>query len=316
MPANETRRAYVVGAYLPNGGTFMAYHIGRILEQELGFAAIAVAVTDETVAHGVHDYDLRMPQISLAQMERAITRDDVLIVNPSFSSHQFGWRLPGFKISYVQHFNTFTLLDRKLDHFVAVSEFVRDFLRTVYDLETRVIPPFIDLDQMPPALRWPQRPEAIVLPYRKGMPEAWEISWQRLRSILAERAPHIRLAEPLQGSGVPHRDLLTQLGRFRYFLTLSATEGFGLVPLEAMAMGAVVVGYDGFGGRHYMRPGDNCLVAPHPQIESVAELLIDAMHDSERAAAIAASGQSTASQYGYAAFRQAWIEEFRAAGLR
>jgi hypothetical protein len=311
MPALSSRRAFVIGAYLPNGGTLMAYHLGRILEEQFGFRAVAVAVGHETADHGIHRYALRMPLVSLAQMEGEIGHDDVLLVNPSFSSHQFGWRLPGFKISYVQGFNTFALLDRKLDHFVAVSDFVGNFLHGVYDLDTRVIPPFIETADLPTALPWTQRPATVVLSYRKGTPEAWEMSSQRLRAILAERAAHITLAEPLAGSGVPHRELLAQLGTARYFLTLSAAEGFGLVPLEAMAMGTLVVGYDGFGGRHYMRSGENCAVAPHPQIERVAELLIDAVNAPERSEAMAARGREAARQYSYDAFRQTWIDEFR-----
>ncbi len=307
----NSRRAYVVGAYLPNGGTLMAYHLGRILEEEFGFHAVAVATGGETAEHGIHDYALRMPLVALAQMEQEITRDHVLIVNPSFSSHQFGWRLPGFKISYVQGFSTYALLDRKLDHYVAVSNFVRDFLHTVYAIDARVIPPFIDLDGVPAPTPWAKRPPFVVLPYRKGIPEAWEISWQRLRAILAERAPHITLAEPLSGSGTPHVELLSKLGAFRYFLTLSAAEGFGLVPLEAMAMGTMVVGYDGFGGRHYMRAGENCEVVPYPDIERVAELLIEAVTNPARSEVIAARGPKTAAQYSRDSFRRSWIEEFR-----
>ena len=305
----DRRRAFVVGAYLPNGGTLMAYHLGRILEEEFGFRAVAVAVGAETADHGIHRYELRMPLVPLAQMERDITAADVLIVNPSFSSHQFGWRLPGLKICYVQHFNTFSLLDCKLDHYVAVSDFVAAFLRAVYALEARVIAPFVDLDART-QLPWEQRPPTAVLPYRKGLPEAWEISWQRLRALVAERAPQVTFAEPLAGSGIAHAELLAQLGRYRYFLTLSATEGFGLVPLEAMAMGALVVGYDGYGGRDYLRTGVNCAVAPFAQIERVAGLLIDAVAHGDRSAEMAQRGRATAAGYPYASFRQKWIDEF------
>ena len=38
------------------------------------------------------------------------------------------------------------------------------------------------------------------------------------------------------------------------FLSLGQHEGLPLPPAEAMACGAIVVGYDGFGGREYMRP--------------------------------------------------------------
>ena len=47
----------------------------------------------------------------------------------------------------------------------------------------------------------------------------------------------------------------------------SYAQGFGLMPLEAMAMGCTVVGFDGYGGRDYMRPDINCCVVPYPDID-------------------------------------------------
>jgi hypothetical protein len=311
--ARSYRQVYVVGAYVPNGGTYMAYHIGRILQRDFGIPAIAARVGEETPDHGIHPYDVTMPQVTLAEMERAISADDILIVNPSFSTHQFGWRLPGFKLSYVQDFKTFALLDRGIDHYVAVSDFVRSFLHTVYDLDARVIAPFIQLERLPAATDWWLRPADLVLPYRKGLPEVWDLSWQRLREIVTQRAPDIRFAEPVAASGIPQAELFARIAGARYFLALSAAEGFGLVPLEAMALGATVIGYDGFGGRQYMRDGENCHVAAYPQIERVAEMLIAAVADAQGSARIASNGRETAQRFSYAAFRRAWIEELRGA---
>jgi hypothetical protein len=250
-----------------------------------------------------------MPALTVAEMERQVTEHDILIVNPSFSPQQFGWRLPGFKLSYVQDFKTFALLDRKFDHYVAVSDFVGAFLRTVYGLEVAVIAPFVNLDALPLAPAWGQRPAHVVLPYRKGLPEVWELSHARVRELLAQRAPYIMLLEPLAASGIPQRELLARIGAVRHLLTLSAAEGFGLVPLEAMAMGTTVVGYDGFGGRQYMRPNENCLVAPYPEIDRVVDLLIAAVDTPARSEQIARLGNETARHYSYAAFRRNWIAE-------
>ena len=301
-------RVFVIGAYLPNGGTLMAYHIGRILERDFGIRAIAVTLGSEGADNGIHAYDLRMLTMSVAEMEAQITPRDLLVVNPSFSPQQFGWRLPGTKISYVQDFKTFALLDRKIDHYVAVSDFVRDFLHTVYAIDAPVIAPFIDLEAMPPAPPWSQRPQTQVLPYRKGIPEVWDLSFARLRTIVNARAPHITFDEPLPSSGIAHRELMSHLGARRFVLTLSAAEGFGLVPLEAMAMGATVVGYDGFSGRQYMRSGENCFVAPYPEIERVAEMLVEAVSSPSRSEVVAQRGRETAQHYSYALFRRAWIE--------
>src|SRR5581483_1100721 len=167
MPRSNYRRVYVVGAYIPNVGTVMAYHLGRILERDFGIPAFAVTLGEEGPDSGTRVYDLRMPAVSLADMERQIGADDILIANPSFSAHQFGWRLPGVKLCYVQGFTTFALLDRKFDHYVAVSDFVADFLRSVYSLDVSVIPPFIEFDALPAVPDRSERPERIVLPYRK-----------------------------------------------------------------------------------------------------------------------------------------------------
>jgi hypothetical protein len=316
MSTNKFERVFVVGAYLPNGGTFMAYHLGRLLQREFGLTAIAVQTAAETADNGIQDYDLRMPSISIAEMELQITARDILIVNPSFSSHRFGARLPGFKICYVQGFTTFTLLDLNFDCYVAVSDFVRNFLSAVYGLDVDVIPPFIDFDAFPPAPAWHDRPATDVLCYGKGDAEIWNLSFDRLREIVQARAPHVCLSEPLAAHGRPRRELLSVIGKYRYFLTLSAAEGFGLVPLEAMAMGATVVGYDGFGGRHYMRDGQNCAVAAYPQIDQVADKLIDLVERPNHALRLAEAGRETAAAYSYDRFRNDWISRFaRALGI-
>jgi len=305
------RQAYVVGAYLPNGGTHMAYHVGCILERDFGIPAIAVTVADEAPDHGIHPYDLAMPRVSLAQMEAQIGEADILIANPSFSSHQFGLRLPGFKLCYVQGFSTYALLDLKFDHFVAVSDFVAGFIRT-FGVDARVIPAFVELAGAA-APAWAQRPANLVLPYRKGLPEIWEPSFARLREIVARHAPEIVFAEPLADAGLPHAQFLARIGAVRHLLMLSAAEGFGLVALEAMALGTLVCGYDGFGGRQYMRPDENCAVAAYPDIEGVAERLIAVVRHPAAGAQMARGGQVTAEAFSYAAFRQAWRQELSAA---
>src|SRR5690349_3168968 len=58
---SSTRRAFVVGAYLPNGGTYMAYHLGRILNLDFGLEIVVVTVGDESVDNGIFHYNVRYP---------------------------------------------------------------------------------------------------------------------------------------------------------------------------------------------------------------------------------------------------------------
>jgi Glycosyl transferases group 1 len=289
----------------------MAYHLGRILHYDFGLEAISVRVGDENIDNGVHDYDLRMPVITVDDLSRTITDNDILIVNPSFSKHLFGWKFSGFKISYVQGFTTYTVLDRRLDHYVAVSDHVQNFLRAMYGIEAPVIPAFINLDGIPNAPNWEHRPQFDVLPYEKGIAEIWDISYRRLKELVETRGCEVRFKETIfRHRFIRQSQLFAKIGTYRYLLMLSAAEGFPLVPLEAMAMGTVVIGYDGFGGRHYMRPRVNCAVAPYADIEQVADLLTSLLKSPKDGLAISNRARETAKQYSYSTFRKRWFAEF------
>src|SRR5215469_126170 len=83
-------RVFVVGAYLPNGGTHMAYHLGRILHLDFGFDVTVITLGEERFESGIFDYDVNLPVISVADMEQRISDRDILLANPSFSNYFFG----------------------------------------------------------------------------------------------------------------------------------------------------------------------------------------------------------------------------------
>jgi hypothetical protein len=309
---------YVVGAYVPNGGTVMAYHLARILHLQFGFAVIAIIVGEETPNAGVFAYDPVFPCLPLAELESTITPSDILICNPSFSPHNFGLKLDCLKIMYVQDFTTYSFIDRFFDHYVAVSDFVHDFLLSTYGLKTDVIPPFIAIPPDVAVPQWDERAPNSLCIMGKGDGERIRHLESRLRRRLRQCAPEIDLLFDWDSCHIaldpkiPHADLCRQLGSVRYLLSLTVSEGFGLIPLEAMAMGTAVVGFDAFGGRHYMRPGINCLARAYPDIEGVADDLIALVRNPQWAASIAQAGQRPADAYGYDRFRTAWERKFAA----
>jgi hypothetical protein len=303
-------RAFVIGAYIPNGGTYMAYHLGRILQMDFGYDAIAVQVGAETSDNGIHHYDTQFSSVKIPEMENSIGDEDLLICNPSFSTHMFGLRLRGRKLSYVQGVNTYNVLDCRFDRYVAVSEFVSQNLSTVYGISTRIIPAFVNIENFPVASPWWSRPAGSTLLYLKDQTASLGPFLDRLRASLSEHAPGIRIDDTLSGMSFPQAELMRRIGNHRHLLTLSAMEGFGLVPLEAMAMGTTVIGFDGFGGREYMRPGVNCAVATYPDIEAVANNLIAIIRSPELGARLAQEGRRTSEFYTYARFRAAWVDEF------
>lgn len=311
MPgASGHRRVYVVGAYLPNGGTYMAYHLGRLVQQVFGHTAFAVRMSDERADGGIQDYDVVYPTVSLAEMESEIRPDDLLIANASFSQMNFGLRLNCRKLMYIQHFNSFSLLDVRFDRYVCVSDFVRDVIFKTYGMQPPVIPAFVSTDDCEKPLPWADRPAHRVLVHRKGDAALQTLLFERLQACVKAQVPHIRL-ESLSCAALSHRDLVARLGRYRYLVTLAAAEGFGMIPLEAMAMGTLVVGFDGFGGRQYMRPESNCLIAAYPDVEAVARHLIRAAEREQAARNLADNGRATAAAFDYRSFRDAWIAELK-----
>jgi glycosyltransferase involved in cell wall biosynthesis len=78
------------------------------------------------------------------------------------------------------------------------------------------------------------------------------------------------------------------------FLSFSSQEGWGLPPMEAMACGCIVLGYDGRGGAEFMRqpyalpvPAENVLVYAQT-LESVLKFTRDSPKEAARLATQAA----------------------------
>src|SRR5260370_5210938 len=204
---SRTGRVFVVGAYVPNGGTHMAYHIGRILQPDFRLEVVAVMLGGEHAENSRFPYDVIFPAIPLAEMENLITDGDVLIANPSFSSHLFGLRLPGRKLMYVQGFNTFALLDCRFDHYVCVSEFVAKSVSSTYGITAPVIPAFIEIDRLPKAMPWRARPAGSILLHLKGDSNYQNVVLTKLRDAVARELPGVNLDDTLHAPLSPPHHL-------------------------------------------------------------------------------------------------------------
>ena len=299
-------RIFVVEPYVPNGGTYMAYHVAKIFSETFGFEPIAVGLT--TADHGVFNYSTLFPLITIEKLAAEITLDDVLIANPSFSAHHFGLSLPGRKLMYVQGFNTFSLLDCRFDHYVAVSHVVQRLLAGVYDIQAPIIPAFINDIGGIEAPDWMQRRKGSIV----ASPKLPQVYLNHLQHCLNEQGCKVELSY-LPTDKIPQTELMRIIGQHQFFLSLSPAEGFGLMPLEAMAMGTVVVGFDGFGGRDFMRSGENCLVVPYCEIEHLAALIGSAMNDMTVGQRLSDASRITAQkpEFHYPSFRDAWTREMK-----
>ncbi|MDR3176909.1 MAG: glycosyltransferase family 1 protein [Desulfovibrio sp.] len=133
--------------------------------------------------------------------------------------------------------------------FLAVSRPVRAFLRLVHGIEAEdVLPPAVDEAFFEPADPPGTRVRIAWSPRKNKALGA------QIRAIAEKLLKHSAIAvDWVELSGMSRAEVARHLRSCRIFLSTGFPEGFGLLPLEAMASGCVPVGFTGFGGWDYMR---------------------------------------------------------------
>jgi len=93
---------------------------------------------------------------------------------------------------------------------------------------------------------------------------------------------------------LPNAEVFHQMCRSGIFVMASKPEGFGIVYLEAMAAGCVVVGTEGEGIADIVENGKNGFLVPADDVSAVCDVIGICLADPQRADAIAEQGRKTA----------------------
>lgn len=294
-------KVFIYQGYIQAGGTYMAYHIGRVLLQYFGANVYIVGNRPKTM---MFSYPIDFPVISQDVFESGVTSDDLLICNPSFSDQQFGLRLPCRKISYVQNVCTFKVLDVFFDHYVFVSDWVKWYIEKYYGISGNVIPAFINTDIFSCADEWDSRRTTIPITYYKYD----DVVFSRLMDVFSRKYS----GSPLEFAKYPsmgQNEFAHVLRKHRYYLSLAVMEGFGLPMLEAMAAGCAAVGWDAGGSSEYTVHGRNCLIARYGDLETLADHLHYVLTNPAEARRLATAGHETGNQFDITRFDEAWKKE-------
>jgi len=180
------------------------------------------------------------------------------------------------------------------------SEIAKGFLERVLHFDNvAVIPCFVDSALFRPReksmqiaaipKKLPREAAAIHSVFRLKYPELASVPW----AILEDRN---------------EREIADTFGRSTIVLSLPFLESFGLVPLEAMASGAIVIGFHGHGALEYAT-ADNGYWFPSDHIEETADALahvIGAFRTKDPSILkMVEAGQATAARYSKDAARDA-----------
>jgi hypothetical protein len=287
---------YVVGGTWKRGGTRVALRVGELLSERFGFALRIVQGRNES-APGI---------VTIDEVRRHATREDVVICNPSFSDHQLGLTSAARVVMYVQSVNAYRAIDGFCDLYVASSTFVREHLTLHYAMAPNVISPFVDLAAMPVPIPFADRAPATALVYTKVY---GDVLLGAVRERLLARAVPFELVLP---EPVDHAKYLRVLGSHRFSLSLGPLHGFGLVPLESLALGTVPLGFHGQGALDYLDDVVGAGLTHYPDLDGVVDRLVRLLDDSAAAAAISTAGPAVAARFGPDEFERRWVEQLAA----
>ena len=94
-------------------------------------------------------------------------------------------------------------------------------------------------------------------------------------------------------------------------LSLPFLESFGLIPLEAMASGALVAGFNGYGGQEYASAENGCWFPPdhlEETADAVARLIRGLMRQDQEVRRMCEAGFATAARYSKQAAMSALLD--------
>ncbi len=236
----------------PSGGLKVAYdHV-----QALNDAGVPARVLHQKSGFRLDWFDNDAPVTCVPNV--TLGPDDVIVVAEVAVDVFIRSRCPARHIVLNQsgHLTFQTSADMVMDHMltcermlgsVVVSQHSAEYLRTAFPGR----PVARARNAVDPSVFYPERPRpSRVLGYslRRGRDDILQAL-----SILEARGS-LEGWEVREIAGADQRRYAKALAATRVLLSAPYQEGFGLPAAEAMACGAYVVGYDGFGGREYFRP--------------------------------------------------------------
>lgn len=281
----------------------MAYEVAQIVARLIDGS---VVVCDEQTAAASDNftYSGTATFSTTAEFLEEHTADDLLVINPSFQAPLYSLKTRCRTISYVQGYKTFWHLDPCLDLYVSASRFIADCIRVNDRKETRVIHPFLPGPLPPPSLAFAEKTHLGCVNQKGNVGMSQAIG--KMMREQSRRYPEL----DAQTEG-DRTTLLEQYARSSIFFTGVVADGFGLMPLEAMHHGCIVVGLDAHGSADYLRYGENSFCLNFERFRELPGLLDEIAGRLDTLQSISDEGRRTAAGFTYEKFEARWTEVLR-----
>jgi phosphatidylinositol alpha-mannosyltransferase len=220
---------------------------------------------------------------------------------------------------------------RRLSVRTAVSEEARQSAEEVIGGHFWVLPNGIEVDRYAKADPWPTDGTPAILfvgrhEPRKGLGVLLDAFADLDRDATLWVVGEGPQTEALQARGVPHVEWLGTIGETEKAARLRAAticcapslrqESFGIVLLEAMAAGAVVVASDIAGYRNVARSDEDALLFPAGDVDALRARLRTLLDDPDRRAGLVAGGERRAAQFSMDRTAERYLPVYDAARAR
>ena len=243
------------------GGELVNFqHVAALRKQ--GWRAFALLDDGSKVAVPSRPYAVPMVQLGESMMFQP---DDVLVlpeITPPAAWEKFA-ALPCRKVMHNQNpyytFQSFASM-QALNAYgllggLCCSRFTAQMLaRLGTTIDWQVVRPFV----LPVFAQMADKPKKRQVAF---MPRKRPVDAMLLRQIFSNLYPHMADVPWVEIRNMGRPQVAQVLGESQVFASLSQYEGLGLPPLEAMAAGALVCGFDGQGGQEYAAPDNGFWVA-------------------------------------------------------
>lgn len=238
-----------------------------------------------------------------------LSPDDVVVVGEMFGAGALAvLETPARKILHNQGpFYTFAAFSDLMavrrwgaEAMITPSGFAADMVeRMGWDRPIHVVRPALD-PVFAAAAGAPRDLRIAAIPNRR--PQEWRL----IRGILWSQRPDLADVPWVEIKGLSRAGVAQAMATSEIFLATGQMEGLGLPPLEAMATGALVIGFRGGGGREYATAENGDWFDEEAHLE-IAELLarrIDQLRSGETFALRRAAGQATAAAFSQSEFER------------
>jgi hypothetical protein len=305
---------YVSDTQVPSWGIGMIYTHVRLLCAN-GIDA-AVLHTEPGFRPVWMNFDA--PRVYLRDRSLRIAADDLLVVPEVHAAEPDILNLARRRIVFVQASSYIAPgLGAAKDYrqlgyqgAMAIMPHVREIVERHYRLEAPVIPPcvapwFFESGPVQPKGRKRQ----VVL-----CPKAGCRDFPIVRQMLHARARALGW-KVVELENKPHRHVARVFRQTAIHVNVNCQESFNATVPEAMASGCIPVCYEAFGGRDYLRDGENAYVFPthhaYPLIEHTLNLMTSWDAKERELGRIRRTGHATARRYTEALTEKALVAYFR-----